>query len=235
MNYIDAIDTLFPRFLHLLYRYGIQVLGSFAKTSSLIDVMNKKSAVLHPDCPIRRNLNITKHHFWNFFNSYNGRLVRYCTKPRLLEEKKMMRVGFAIKWKDMIGTYKELHICFLDEKIFYTTTHGKKMKILPKAAWESTEEAKVLLPKERTRRFPVKLMAMGCISKPYPEHNFDGKIYIKQIAEERITPKNSYNQQLSTLYEVNHQLKNGDWKFMFDVPDDTSEYNITVEEALDLI
>ena len=147
----------------------------------------------------------------------------------------MMRVGFAIKWKDMIGTYKELHICFLDEKIFYTTTHGKKMKILPKAAWESTEEAKVLLPKERTRRFPLKLMAMGGISKPYPEHNFDGKIYIKQIAEERITPKNSYNQQLSTLYEVNHQLKNGDWKFMFEVPDDTSEYNITVEEALDLI
>ena len=38
VNYIDAIDTLFPTYLHLLYRYGIQVLGSFAKTSSLINV-----------------------------------------------------------------------------------------------------------------------------------------------------------------------------------------------------
>ena len=236
VTYIDAIDTLFPRFLHLLYRYGINVLGSFAKTTSLVEVMNKKSAALHPECPIRRNLNLTKHHFWKFFNSYNGRVVRYCTKPRLTDEKKMLRVGFAIKWKDMIRQISELFICFLDEKIFYTTTRRKKMKILPRASWESIEDAKVVLPKERTQRFPVKLMAMGVVSKPYPEHNFDGKIYIKRIATEKITPKNSYNQNLSNLYEINHQLKQGDWKFMFgDVPQDTSQYNITVGEALELI
>ena len=40
-------------------------------------------------------------------------------------------------------------------------------------------------------------------------------IYIRQVSEENPTSRNSYNQQISTNYMTNHELKNGEWKVLF--------------------
>lgn len=60
-TYVDVILKMFPTLLHELYRYATSVLGASAKTSSLIHIMNRKSAVTYPNCPIRSNQKLTKH------------------------------------------------------------------------------------------------------------------------------------------------------------------------------
>ena len=122
-TYVDVLCTMFPRLLHRLYRYVTSVLGCSAKTSSLVHVMNQKSSVTYPRCPIRSRLKLTKHHFWVFFKKFKGKLLRPTTKPRLTEEQKSERVDFAKFWLSKLDAKDEdLNYCFLDEKWFYTTS-----------------------------------------------------------------------------------------------------------------
>ena len=55
-------------------------------------------------------------------------------------------------------------------------------------------------------------MFMGVIAPPCPEHNFDGKICIKQISREETTKQKSHNQHFSYSYIINNEIKNGEWK-----------------------
>ena len=74
-NYIDMILDKFPTYLHSLYRYATRVLGTMASAKSLADLMNRRSATLHPNCPIRSNLNLSQYHFWRFFISFMESLL----------------------------------------------------------------------------------------------------------------------------------------------------------------
>ena len=152
-SYIDVILMKFPTLLHELYRYATSVLGASCKISSLIHVMNWKSAVLHPTCPIRSNLRLTKHHFWNFFKRFDGKVVCVITKPRLTEDQKKQRIGFANKWlKKVLSNLstetidENIHCCFLDEKWFYTTSWRKKMKDIPKQILKLLRKQELICP-----------------------------------------------------------------------------------------
>ena len=69
------------------------------------------------------------------------------------------------------------------------------MKILPKADWESDEEAKLTVPKVHSRRHTTKVMLLGIIGPPVYHKTeidtvtkkkkvlFDGKIMIKRVSE----------------------------------------------------
>ena len=89
------------------------------------------------------------------------------------------------------------------------------------------------MPRLRSRRFPVKVMFMGIVAPPFLEQGFDGKIFLQRVCEEYFTAQNSHNQQLSLSYEVNYELKKGDWKQLFEPEEDHTD--ILVHEALDII
>ena len=147
--YVDVILRLYPKLLYELFRYAVSVIGSSSRTNSIVNIMNKKTAVTYPECPIRSDLKLTPHHFWVFFNKFNGKLLCPTTKPRLTDEQKYERIIWAKKWLSKVldplpnKKYKDdVHYCFLNEKWFYTTSQRKKMKILPKAPFETEEQAK---------------------------------------------------------------------------------------------
>ena len=91
-NYIDSLLDKFPTYLHNLYRYSTRVLGTMASGKSLVDIMNRRSLALHPNCPIRANLNLTPYHFWRFFYKFNGKLINHTTRPRLTPQHCQQRI-----------------------------------------------------------------------------------------------------------------------------------------------
>ena len=233
-SYIDSILEPFPTLLHDLYRYSTKVLGIGARTSAIINLMNRRSYVLYKDCPIRANLRLNKYHFWQFFHKFDGRLVRPVTKPRLTDEQKTQRVSWTKNMKETMEAFgDDFYVCFLDEKWFYTTSRRRKLKILPRAEFEEPEVAEAQMPKLRNRRFPLKVMFLGVIAPPDESRNFDGKILMKRVCEQYVTTKNSYNLHVASQYELNYELKRNEWRNLFDVDDDLSD--MLVHEVLDMI
>jgi hypothetical protein len=51
-------------------------------------------------------------------------------------------------------------------------------------------------------------MFQGIISRPYPEHNFDGKIKLKRVSEWYETKRVSYNTAFDDAYHINSLLRN---------------------------
>ena len=93
------------------------------------------------------------------------------------------------------------------------------MKFLPKADFETDDEAHVLIPKLHSRRQTVKLMVMGVVGLPSLENIFDGKIYNERVSIKEKTTRTSFNQHISSYYKVNHALKREKWKKLF-IPTD---------------
>ena len=233
-TYIRTILNTYPELLHKLYRYATNVLGPQARAANIVKLMNEKCKVLFPNGFMGSLLTLTKHHFHIFFDMFQGKLVRPSTKPRLTDDHKAARVVWAEKWKKRVSEETEnFYCCFLDEKWFYTTSRRKKVKVLPRAPFETEEEAFVPMPKLRSRRFPTKVMVQGIVARPELDYNFDGKIYIERVSENYLAERNSYNQQLSKYHEVNYELKAGGWKDLF-VPYHMFE-DVDVLDAFDFI
>ena len=141
-------------------------------------------------------------------------MINQALNPRLSEDQKDQRIQWAQEMKNLISYRKDddnYHYRFADEKWFYTTSARKRLKILPQANFETKEEAEVQVSCLRNRRFPTKVISMAVVGKPCPEHGFNGKIFIRHVAEEHVAGKHSYNQNLSKYYEINYALKKGKW------------------------
>ena len=209
-SYINSLCSRFPQLLHKLFRYSIGILGPDSNAARIIDLMKQRAFGLFPNCPMRSNLKLSTRQFRTFFYKFGGKLLRPTSKPRLTDDHKNGRMKWAKKWKDRIEqSDQEVFYCFLDEKWFYCTSRRKKYKILPRAPFETEEEAHVSMPRLRSRRHATKIMCMGIIAKPNPLHNFDGKIYIERVCKEWITTTHSFNLNIAEDYIANHALKKG--------------------------
>ena len=144
------------------------------------------------------------------------RLLAPTTKPRLTTKHKEMRIEWATRMKNLITALGDdhFHVCFVDEKLFYTTSRRKKMKILPKADFETDEQAHVPTPRLRSRRYVLKVMHMGLIGKPV-KNRFHGKIHLRRVSDTHITTRKSFNQHISSNFEINNSIKRGEWKKIF--------------------
>ena len=111
-----------------------------------------------------------KHNFWKFFYLHGGKLKQTITKPRLTTEQIKERLKFSNKWINKMNE-KDVYICFLDEKWFYTNSRRKKMKVLPQAQFETADQAFIPKPKLRSHRFPCKVMFMGLVCPPCERQN----------------------------------------------------------------
>ena len=228
ISYVDKLNETFPSFLHECYRHATRVCGLTETTKTLCTSMNTYAAENYPDCDIRSNLKMTKHHFWKFFYLHGGKLKRPITKPRLTKEHVQKRISFAQKWIQKL-TENGIYVSFLDEKWFYTTSRRKKLKVLPRAHFETEEQAFVAKPKLRSRRFPIKVMFMGVICPPI-DGKTKGKIYMKRVSEKVITKRQTYNQNFVTSYEMNHRLKGGEWKSLY-----VKNIGMTIDDFISVI
>ena len=95
IKYVTYIEKQFPQFLHQLYRYATKTLGVDANVPMLVNMMNAKSRIDHPFCPVRSVLRMSKAHFWTFFNLHGGKLKNPVTKPSLTEQHKKDRLIFC--------------------------------------------------------------------------------------------------------------------------------------------
>ena len=211
ISYVKNIMGRFPTLLHGLFCQATAILGPSANTQSIIHFMNRQCRVLHPDCPYRRDLTLTKFHFWEFFHSNGGILKAPTSKPRLTPEQRKLRVSWALTWLLRLKRKMGPIVCYLDEKWFWTASRRKVLKILPKASFETEEEAFVPQPKLRSRRHATKVMFMGIVAPPVETCGFDGKILIKRVSEIKNTTKISHNKKISDEFAVNHLLKDNEW------------------------
>ena len=233
--YIESICKMYPSFLHECYRNATKKYGLSDTAGVISQAMNDYAKEKYPNCQIRGNLNMTKHHFWKFFYLNGGKLRRPITKPRLTKIQVQQRLSFANKWIHKFNTNPDTYIAFLDEKWFYTCSRRKKMKLLPKASFESEEDAFIPKPKLRSRRFPCKVMFMGVICPPV-EGKTDGKVLLKRVSERVTTKRQSYHQHFVPMYEVNHRLKGGEWRSLYtpEVEDSIQDFLYIIEDTYDL-
>ena len=127
-TWVDQMMEKYPKLLHGLYRYATGILTCSANTCSIVACMKRRAKILYPDCPIRGNLKLSKYHFWEWFHKCGGILKRQTSKHRLTPEQRKQRVIWALQMKLRLAREDPKHICFMDEKWFYTTSRRKKSK-----------------------------------------------------------------------------------------------------------
>jgi hypothetical protein len=214
LPYIESLEYKFPGFVHECYRYATSTVGADAQLLTLLRIMEEYAKTTYPYCQIRRNLSLTRHHYRRFFRIFQGSYVSPTTKPMLNDTHIKDRFNWALKWKAWLRLPKnQRHCVFLDEKWFYITTKRRKLrKLPPHPLTETATDAHVYQPKALSRRYPVKVMFQGIISRPYPEHHFNGCIMLKRCSKTRKSKRLSYNQYFDDSYHITHLLKTNDWK-----------------------
>jgi hypothetical protein len=230
--YTIEIERKFPGFLHECYRYAASITGTDAQLETILTFMDEYARVHFPSCPIRSTLSMTRHHFYKFFGIFNGKYNSPTTKPRLTDKQKKQRLDWAIHWNKLKRKpASQKHFCFIDEKWFYTTSKRRKQRILPQhPITETAADAHVSKKKLRSRRFATKVMFQAIITKPYPEHNFDGKISLRRVSTIAKTKKVSYNQKFDDGYHITNLIKEGEWKTACSI-----DSNTTIQEVIDEI
>ena len=178
----DKIEEAHPGYIRELFRYAQRTLGCTATFQELTNLMNEKS-----DAPgeARMTISLKEEVVRRWFVRQKGKEKAPTTKPRLTDDHKRDRIIWARKWIKMLKAYAPF--VFIDEKWFYTTSNRRKIKFLPPTAGELEVDKKLALPKRSkvvSRRYSNKVMCIGAVACPRQEFNFDGKIFLKQIAEE---------------------------------------------------
>jgi hypothetical protein len=69
-------------------------------------------------------------------------------------------------------------------------------------------------------------MFQGIVSRPYPEHNFNGQIMLKRVSKLVETKKVSYSKSFSDSYHVTNLLKKDEWKFTCTFDEKTTIHNV---------
>ena len=80
----------------------------------------------------------------------------------------------------------------------------------------------------RSRRCPVKVMCLGVVADPQEEHEFDGRVCMERVSNQKTATRRSTNQRFSDDVHVNTAMMNGDWRELL-----TEE--MKVEEAMEMV
>ena len=97
-------------------------------------------------------------------------------------------------------------------RLFCTTCRRKKIKHLLKGSHEKDGADKLVRSKMRSRRFPIKCMFMGVITRPLPRRNFDGKILLERVSEQVEVTRQTAHTNFTDDVLMNTSLKNGKWR-----------------------
>ena len=106
--------------------------------------------------------------------------------------------------------WQQKHFVWLVEKWFHCWNCHKKVKLLPMQQGKDPSVASPAPCQTVSCRFPTKVMCMGVVDRLCPEHNFDGKIDLTRVAEERTHEKmkhldNAFLHEVDANKAVHHE------------------------------
>ena len=130
----------------------------------------------------------------------------------------------------MLRSSQRYYILFLDEKWFYPHSRRKKMKVLPKAPFETEEDAKYKSPKTQSCRHPVKVMFLGVVSPPDSLEDADGKVMIRRVSKKTQSKAVSVSRSFVPDFNTNDLIKKGEWHQFF-----SDSADMSINEAMDII
>jgi hypothetical protein len=107
------------------------------------------------------------------------------------------------------------------------TSRCKKAKWLPLGPHEEPGANKMPALRTVSHRYSTKVMVMGVVANPVPEHNFDGKIYIKHMSEQIQAVQKSHLEQFHDDNVANAKIKH-QWQQYVTA-------HMTIEQMIDAI
>jgi hypothetical protein len=207
-TYIATIEGQHPGYIRELYRYAESVLGALATYNEVVDCINAKSASPGEGRP---TLSLSRRQLSRWFQDQGGKETSAIEKPLLTTDHKRQRQVWARKWWDLFCD-PTAPKAFLDEKWFYTTNRRRRLKMLPTLAHEVGQVTGYKRPRIRSRRYPVKVMFLGVVANPQPEHDFDGRIAIERVSQQKIISRSSRNKRFSVDVLVVEAIARGEWR-----------------------
>ncbi len=223
-SFVARIEREHPTYLINLYWYATSIHGDDLTFQQLADAMNAKANIdqLVPE------FNISVGQLKQWFSNMKGKQLSPNEKPYLTPEHLAVRLDYANRMLQMQREGR--HICYLDEKWFYTTTQRKKLKYVPRQPYEAIGADYVRRRKVVSRRHSLKTMFIGVVAEANAEHEFDGKIMMERIAEDKVLRRATYRNQFHFDRHFNDEIKSGGWKQLY--PDDP---NILTYEFIGII
>ena len=78
-------------------------------------------------------------------------------------------------------------------------------------------------------------MFMGAITKPSPEHNANGKVFLERISKKKRVTQKSHHQHFADDVNVNNKLRTGKWCLLYaDEQTTFSELKELIADTYDL-
>jgi hypothetical protein len=182
-SYIDTVNAIDLTYLKQFYRYAMTLHGDAATYNDLANSMNAKANAENIIPDEMKPLHLSVGQLKRWFKEKKGKSLVDTTKPYLAEEQQQARVTYCRRLQE--HRQWRARILYLDEKWFYTHSHRRWLKHLPREVFESVGCDKLKVRKVISRRYALKVMFIGAVGEPEPEHDFDGKIFLERIAEER--------------------------------------------------
>jgi hypothetical protein len=128
--YNDMIEAQFPCYIHKVYRHTVKKYGSQLPFKKMAEIMNRLSQ--EPEYNDKPDLTLTKSQLWRHFKQFRGKLKSPLEKPYKTADQKRQTLEKVREMKRLKRRKgHRFHICFIDEKWFYTQSRRKKSKHLP--------------------------------------------------------------------------------------------------------
>jgi hypothetical protein len=116
-------------------------------------------------------------------------------RPFLTPEHKLARLAWAIEWADFDLHGEDVVVCHLDEKCFYAFSSRGRTVYLPPGV-----DPEPLYALSKTQ-IPW-VMFLGVVAAPRNDKNFDGKIGIWHVGEEKEAQRNSKFHDKGDVYWI---------------------------------
>jgi len=189
----------------LVQKYGEEnVAVYFRRAMKVGDKMTWKQVSRHmyeeskKDLGEDRAIKLCKGTLHTWYTEHGGKDCADTERPFLTDDNCRARVTYY-RLRQRLAAEGNINECHLDEKWFYIRTLRAKRKWLPPLPWE---DPLVIRPrparrKTKSRRFRTKIMYLGVVGKPMPQHNFCGKVCLERVAETKVAEKLSSHENFS--------------------------------------
>ena len=233
LQYHKQVELEAPGYLHKLFRKATKKAGVDESFIVLASTMNKLSL----EDTSGPNLNISEYQLKNWFHECGGKCKKMVTKPLLTNERKEKRVTWCQErlkqLEDQVTNNQPVYFAFLDEKWFYPYSGRTWVKCMPQGEHEE-EVIAIQTKKESSRRHVSKVMFLGVVGCPIPEKGFDGKIYLKRVAENSSFKKTTFkDNDFSDDVDVSTHVKHN-WRSLCDDSMSAEEIISKVADMYDL-
>ncbi len=211
--YVQEIDAVDATYLKRLYRYATSLHGDVATFKELADAMNAKANVENVLPEHMKPMHLSQGQLKRWFKSKKGKLYSSKEKLFLSEEQKEARVRHAQRIQEL--KRRGAIVTYLDEKWFYTLSRHRCFKHLPREEFEPEGCEQFKVRKVISRQHGLKVMLIGVATEPNEEHEFDGKIVLERVVEEKQLQLVTYRKTFSHDRLINDEIKAGEWRALF--------------------